>query len=371
MWRSRLTLLVLMLVLWAHPASAALVNSATHDDTSSTTTASTAISHTAGNLLIATVYYQQGGGVAITSLVDTAGNTWTALAVVAASGWETHTYYAWNCLGHAANSVTATLNSAPPYEGILVEQFDAIQTSADPLDQNVSATGTGSAMLTGSITTTAANELLYAVGFGAGGAPLTPGAIGGTTATFTGTAVSFNGEYRIVTGIQSGITAAMSATGSVPWAIRFATFKGAGGTTPATPRLGSLLGVGRDELPEVGPEDALDPASSGSQGDEIEHFPVSLGITTGTDWPADLQPCVMVMVRAAFVPIIHVGKLAVQPRECADDVAGARRVGDVEHSHQQDRSAEHESPIAEGFHKANYYSPPVSALTSLRATLGR
>ena len=126
---------------------------------SSTTVASPAQAHTAGNLLVALVHWNDAP--TFSSIADTAGNTWTFTGTqLDPTNNHLRNYYAWNCLGNAANIVTATFSSGALYRNITVYEFSGVQTSSDPIDQEKSGTGSGTAISTASFTVSASSEVI-------------------------------------------------------------------------------------------------------------------------------------------------------------------------------------------------------------------
>jgi len=127
-----------------------------------TTIAAPAANHTSGNLLVVFVG-MNSSSVTVSSIADTAGNTYTKVTSIKDSEINDtiECWYAKNITGNANNVVTATFSGSVGYRTITVDQYSGCDTSA-PLDQYNTGTGENTAPITGNITTTAANEVLVA-----------------------------------------------------------------------------------------------------------------------------------------------------------------------------------------------------------------
>lgn len=167
---------------------------------SATTVASPSMSHSAGNLLVAS-FRIYPSAITISSVADTAGNTWHQAGTRLVDSFDSteSMYYAYNCLGNAANVVTATLSTAATYRAISVTQFSGVRTATDPLLDAQSGTGTGTAMATATLNATG-NVVVVAFAFS-----ISAGLAGGTGFTMTPFSVTgdatlyFADEYRILT----------------------------------------------------------------------------------------------------------------------------------------------------------------------------
>src|SRR5262249_49389847 len=121
----------------------------------------------------------------ITSVVDSAGNIYQIAApVVRGSGISQAIYYAKNINASAAgsNTVTVTFKTSTPFVDLRITEYSGLDL-VNPLDVTSSASGTGTTANSGSVTTTAPNELLFAAGT--------------TSGSFTGAGTGFRG--RIIT----------------------------------------------------------------------------------------------------------------------------------------------------------------------------
>ena len=177
---------------------------------------------TAGNLIIAHITWDNQSRT-LSSVVDTKGNAYQLIG--AETNWGTKyrsaLYYAYNIAADAGKiKVTATLNNnTAALIEIYISEYSNVLTTSDPLDKNKIAKGTGTAINTGSVTTTANNELVWGIAIGED-KPITGG--GGFNVRSTdqdnivedrsaGTAGSFNASF--------------TATSSTNWIGQVATFK--------------------------------------------------------------------------------------------------------------------------------------------------
>lgn len=140
------------------------------------------VDHTAGNCLAVWVGWGSGT-VTVSSVTDDAGNTYAAvsgsLVQNATDGLSCQWWIATNIIGRLANKVTATFSASAGNAMIGVHQYSGVATSNATDGANTgAANGTaGTALSTGTIATTNANDTLIA-GFelnGTAGTPQTPG----------------------------------------------------------------------------------------------------------------------------------------------------------------------------------------------------
>ncbi len=128
-----------------------------------TSIAASAQNHTSGNLIVVSAYGYGGGYPYVSSIADTAGNTYTRAdrytrdAAVCQEVW-----YAYNITGHASNVVTVTFNSSVIYRQIGVHQYSGGYISSAPLDVHSVGVGSGTALSCSAVTTNYANELMFA-----------------------------------------------------------------------------------------------------------------------------------------------------------------------------------------------------------------
>jgi glucose/arabinose dehydrogenase/PKD repeat protein len=120
----------------------------------------------AGNLIVVQVIWSNTGAV---TMSDTRGNAYVAATprTTWASGWSAQSFYAKN-IAAGADTVRATFATSINSFGIVqVHEYTGID-KANPLDGATIRTGTGTTMNSGPVTTTNANDLLWAAGASAG-----------------------------------------------------------------------------------------------------------------------------------------------------------------------------------------------------------
>jgi hypothetical protein len=179
-----------------------------------------AASTNAGNLIVAYVVYDNTGTAAV---ADSAGNTYQSAVGPTPYGsgnaWRAQIFYAKNIKGGAVN-VTATFSTSLKSFGLIyIHEYSGLDP-INPLDAVASTAGTSSAMSSGSLTTTAGNDLL----FGAGSSDnsvvtFSPG--------FTTRSVAFGNltEDEVASSIGA-FTATATQSGSV-WVMQLVAFKAA------------------------------------------------------------------------------------------------------------------------------------------------
>lgn len=237
--------LVVALVLWTQPASAAIAlvsraNTPTHATT--TSLQSPAQTHTAGNLLVVVLEAQlQIGPTTITSVSDlsSGANTFTVTPSTPfneSGGANAFAiYYAKNITGVASNVITVALSGSTSYCTITVYEFSGIDTTSPFVADSSGTAASGTAIATGTITLTG-SSVIVAV-YQASAAP-TAGT-GYTQAQEDDNGFVFDSYH--LTASSEAATATMG--GSALWGILAAGFKAAGGAATA-PCMRSLLGVG-------------------------------------------------------------------------------------------------------------------------------
>ena len=159
----------------------------------------------------------------ITSVVDSAGNIYQIAApVVRGSGISQAIYYANNIKASAAgaNTVTVTFNASTAFVDLRITEYSGLD-KVNPLDVNQSASGTAATANSGAVTTTAANELLFAAG-------TTTGSFSGAGTGFTDRIIispnADNVEDRLVTALGT-YSATAPLAGSAAWVMQMVTFK--------------------------------------------------------------------------------------------------------------------------------------------------
>jgi hypothetical protein len=207
-----------------------LVESASGTETTSSTAlnGSFPVPTTAGDLLVLSASVYTGATNPITSVTDSAGNTWTRIGTahfVAGHYSDGEMWYSAN----AKPVTTVTVhNGSAASVSFEAQEFSGVATT-NPLDVSAGTANTGTAASSGSVTTTAANELV--VGFVAGHnnaqaiTVTSPGYTNQPQQTTTGTNIA-----TVVTGIRVLATpGAQSFAGSfgsaMYWASGIATFR--------------------------------------------------------------------------------------------------------------------------------------------------
>ena len=193
------------------------------------------LAQAAGNLNIVVVGWNDTSS-AVSSVVDSRGNTYTrAVGPTAGSGLQQSIYYAKN-IAAGSNTVTATFNKAATLPDIRILEYSGLSTS-NPLDVTASATGSGQSANSGSASTTSSNELIFGAGTTAG--TFSVAGPGFTTVMFTPD--SDNAEQMLVSSTGS-YSASASLTYSAAWVMQMATFRatGGGGTGNPAPTVNSI-----------------------------------------------------------------------------------------------------------------------------------
>ena len=130
---------------------------------SNTTVAVTyAVAQTAGDTNIVVIGWGDTSST-ISSVTDNKLNSY-ALAVgpTSGTGLRQSIYYAPNIAG-GSTTVTVTFNKAAAYPDVRILEYSGLDPTA-PLDKAVGAAGTGTAANSGSVSTTAASELIFGAG---------------------------------------------------------------------------------------------------------------------------------------------------------------------------------------------------------------
>ena len=162
----------------------------------------------------------------ITSVSDSAGNTISGGAHRAREWGESGDLLRPQHQGRPAgtNTVTVAFNTATPYVDIRALEYSGLDP-VNPFDVGTSAAGAGTTTNSGSITTTAANALVF-------GAGMTTGSFGAAPAPFT-TRIITNpdgdiAQDRLVTA-SGAYNATAPLNGSAAWVMQVAAFKAASG----------------------------------------------------------------------------------------------------------------------------------------------
>ncbi len=192
---------------------------------------------TSGNVIVFSATVSYGGTWGNTTLADSRSTPYTKVFRTR-HGTQTDHYLEtwWGCASTTgANTVTYTSPNTMSYARITAIEYSGIDC-ANAVDQTRAASGTGTAVSTGAVTTTQTNELLYVAASKYNSAPTwTAGANFTIRADSNIPSPSRDGvmaEDWIVSsaGEYTG-TATLSASSS--WNVHIVTFK-AGGTPPPT-----------------------------------------------------------------------------------------------------------------------------------------
>ncbi|HEU4331334.1 MAG TPA: PQQ-dependent sugar dehydrogenase [Lapillicoccus sp.] len=201
------------------------VNAATPQTNQSSVNIVYPSAQTAGNTNILAIGWNNTTST-VTSVVDSAGNTYRlAVPKASANGVSQAIWYASNikAAGPGANTVTVTFSASTPYVDVRVLEYSGLDP-VNPFDVGASASGDSASANSGTVTTTAANELIV-------GAGITGGVFSAAGTSFTNRVITTFGdiaEDRIVTTVGAyGATATL--TGTAGWVMQVATFKAATG----------------------------------------------------------------------------------------------------------------------------------------------
>lgn len=141
------------------------VNSATPHGAPTTVTATYSAAQTAGNLNVVVIGWGDATA-SVASVTDSKNNTYTVAAPVAriaSPGLSQTIYYARNIAAAAAgtNTVTVTFDGGANYPDVRILEYNGADLNA-PVDVTAVGTGTGTTSTTPAVTTTTANDLLFA-----------------------------------------------------------------------------------------------------------------------------------------------------------------------------------------------------------------
>ncbi|HYL94985.1 MAG TPA: IPT/TIG domain-containing protein, partial [Terriglobales bacterium] len=177
------------------------------------------VAQTAGNLNIVVVGWNDTTST-VSSVVDSLGNTYSLAAAPAhASGATQSIYYAKN-IKAGSNTVTVNFSQAAAYPDIRVLEYSGASTTS-PVDLTAAAVGSSTTASCGPVTTTAANELIFAADTIATGTP-GPGS-GFTTRIITSHDSDLAEDKQAATAGSYSATAPVSPSGY--WVIQMVTIK--------------------------------------------------------------------------------------------------------------------------------------------------
>jgi hypothetical protein len=187
---------------------------------------------TAGDLLVLSASGNTGASNHITSVTDSAGNSWSRIGAYEVSGHNSDGELWYSANASATTTVTEHTASAAAV-AFTVQEFAGVATSA-PLVTSIGASSSGATPASGSIATTLANELV--VGFVGGHANkqaitvTSPGYATQPQQTTSGSASVLASEvtgYRVVS--TPGTASVTGSLGTaVYWAAGVAAFRSAG-----------------------------------------------------------------------------------------------------------------------------------------------
>jgi YD repeat-containing protein len=229
------TALILTFLSLLRPAEAGVSyvqgNSGTSNQEVSTVSVTYSSAQAAGDLNVVFVGWDNAT-YAVQSITDTSGNTYVAAVgpTVNSSGATQTIYYATNISAAAAgaNAVTVTFSNSVSYPDVRILEYSGINTT-NPLDTAIAAYGNGATLNSGSLTITAANDLLVAGGYGQHA--YTGGAGAGYTEVLTS-------EWELVEDAIVATVGSYSATSSDNsgyWVMQMVAFRIAGNSNDTTP----------------------------------------------------------------------------------------------------------------------------------------
>ena len=201
----------------AAPAVPAFVQARANEVTSGTSSSVTLASPTtAGNLIVVYVLWSNTAAVSIS---DSRGDAYAIAAprTTWGSSWSAQGFYAKNVVG-GPTTVTASFATAVGSFGVVyVHEYSGVDKVA-PVDVTKSATGTSTAMSTGSVATTNPSDLFFAVS--ASNNKVTKGGSGYTTRS---TAYGNRTEDRNVT--TAGSYSATATQNGSAWVMQLVAFR--------------------------------------------------------------------------------------------------------------------------------------------------
>ncbi len=206
----------------------------TPDADQSTSVAAPAQNHASGNLIVVAVYGAdpEGASPTVSSVSDTAGNTYYRASYQRGANYCLEIWYAFNITGNANNVVTVNYSTSVYYRIVQPHEYSGVMTSGDPFDVQNVGVGTGTAMATAAATTNYANELIFA----AFNINQVPTFTAGSGFTLRQNASVQQTEDDTDSGNTGAYNASMTSGTSGGWAGCHATFRpriGGGSSSPA------------------------------------------------------------------------------------------------------------------------------------------
>ena len=173
----------------ANPAAFVQVSAATPQTNQSQVTVTYAQAQVAGDTNILAIGWKNATST-ITAVTDSAGNTYRPVSTAHGTGLIQAIYYARNIKAATAgaNTVTVTFNTATPFIDIRATEYSGLDP-VHPIDVSHSAIGTSTTPNSGSVTTTAAQEVIFGAGT--------------TTGSFTAAGTNFTS--RIITSPEDSV----------------------------------------------------------------------------------------------------------------------------------------------------------------------
>lgn len=218
------------------------VTGAIDSDTSSL--AAAAKSTTTGNFLVVYIKWENAAQPVVTSVTDTAGNTYAELVEFShPTGSEPSgaLYYAANITGNASNVTTVNFSAGPSvlYSRVIVEEFSGVATSSVTDGSTLTNSGSGTSYSTSDITTTQSGLVVLGVGgftslSSWSGTPGNPDFTVGATQSDTALLYLLSGSAQTV-------TPAASATPTEKWVAISQAFKDSGAPAAKKRSLAGLL----------------------------------------------------------------------------------------------------------------------------------
>src|SRR5690349_15430152 len=212
----------------AAPATPTYVQGRANEAAGGTKTNSVAYSsaNTAGNFLVAYAIWDNTSAATVS---DTRGNTYASVAAASrwkGNGWSSQVFYAKN-VAAGANTVTLTLGTAVSgWSVIYVHEYSGID-KVSPLDVSAVATGTASAMNSGSATTTNATDLVF-------GAGASDKVVNGGGTGFTSRLTTYGNRTQDKRVTATGSNASTASQNGNAWVMHMVAFKADPGTPSDT-----------------------------------------------------------------------------------------------------------------------------------------
>jgi hypothetical protein len=217
------------------PINFVQVAAATPQVPETTVTVAYSLPQTVGDLNVVVVGWNDTTAT-VQSVKDNVGNSYSlAIGPTSGAALRQSLYYAKNIVG-GSNEVTVVFSPAADFPDIRILEYSGLDPSS-PLDDSAGASGNSTAAITGAVSTTAANELIF-----------------GADTVFTGNKTPGTGfNTRIITTPDGNIAEdrTVSVTGSYsasatlnpsgPWVMQMATFKAGIGVGALPPTITSVF----------------------------------------------------------------------------------------------------------------------------------